>query len=296
LDPPPYDSSQLLKINPNYLENYPIFNESNERIRVSENEVDRVVLIPISRSAEAEAITAKLLEQARLDHASTQEEGESASVTTQLQAKTYFYKDDDPLFSFNDQVGAETSYMLKSPLIEVLTEQNMTDYERWDLAVNGINGVVKLPVSADAIENLNTELAATPVAANALQFDTIGNCIAEELARFREGFTVIALVCIALFVVGTLAGIFLVFLILLLRRKWLFVARLNGLKLIDRYRTELTIYGWMNILALLVTLVFSESLAVGSLLAAIVSIEFVIVVAVIRLLESRDLVSQLKGA
>jgi len=269
---PDTSSFQIMLVNPNYLKAYPLYDEDGKQIAIEESEGSRVKLVPLSRAGE---------------------KGESGTLTEE---KTIFYKDDVQLFSFASTVANDKGNYLTSPIIFVLTETNMYDYERWNLIVTGADACVKFPLDEAGIERLGKRLDTTALAQNNIKFDTIANVMAERISLLQSSLSMLFAIYAAIFIAGLVASVFLIQLLLLSKKRWLFVARLNGVSFYNRYQTEILFFAAINALALLgVTAGTGSFLAIPLLLVAIL-LDATTIAFFIHRLERKSLVSQLKGA
>lgn len=273
---PDTSSFQTMLVNPNYLKAYPLYDEDGKQIAVEESEGSRVKLVPLSRAGETWESSA-----------------ESGTLTEE---KTIFYKDDVQLFSFASTVANDKGNYLTSPIIFVLTETNMYDYERWNLIVTGADACVKFPLDEAGIERLSKRLDTTALAQNNIKFDTIANVMAERISFLQSSLSMLFAIYAAIFIAGLVASVFLIQLLLLSKKRWLFVARLNGVSFYNRYQTEILFFAAINALALLgVTAGTGGFLAIPLLLVAIL-LDAATIAFFIHRLERKSLVSQLKGA
>ncbi|MDR0499811.1 MAG: hypothetical protein LBG97_00995 [Coriobacteriales bacterium] len=272
-------------VNPNYLAAFPLYDSNGKQIVVSDNETSVVYLIPASREDEKDM----LVDLCRKLSSSY------FSALALNQQKIIVYQDNSPLFSFNTNVSADTGYYLAAQAITVLTEANAIDSFVWGLQSNNVNAPVKLPANTD-IQALQSALESTAVAENDLKFDTIKNCLAQQLNSMRTAAVILLIVYLALFIVSVLASVFLVQIILMAKHRWLLVAKLHGIAFLMRYKYEVIFYIALSALSLLAAVSFSQNLTALPLLLAAIIVDIIVILLYIHHLEKKNLSLQLKGA
>ncbi|MDR0501363.1 MAG: hypothetical protein LBG97_09035 [Coriobacteriales bacterium] len=284
------DLPARLIVNPNYLQSYTIFDVNSNKIIVNEDETAPVVLIPASKITESEAALETLLGMYSPFGASDN--------TGSQKPKIYYYQDSNSIFTFyisSSQADASTGNYLQSPVIEVITEGNVSNNTLASLGITGISNPIKLPANTDMVA-LDNDLKKSAVANNDIRFDTVKNVMAEQISKLQGVITTLFAAYIALFFASMAASIFLVQILIMAKRRWLLVAKLHAIPFYKRYAIEATVLLSVNILALLFAYLFSNNLVALLLLLVSAAADVVVAAFVISRLEKRNFSNQLKGA
>lgn len=293
--PPLPGSFQTMTVNPNYLKTFPLQDSAGQPISVDESQAKRVVLVPQSRASEAASIGKKVCDSLQsLNEGFLQHGGAEESMPT-YQVETIIYKDTHPFFSFDDQVGKDTGYLLTSPVFSVITDANATPAEKSNLAKTGLNTPFKFNLDSAGLARLQKQIMQTPLAANQPKFDTLENLTAEQITNTQNSMNFFLLTYGIVFVVNLVANFFLFSVVVLAKRKLLYVEKLQGLSLLYRFKGVLLTYGILYVVGFaFVALYTFASFWSLMLFASIVVLDALISFLIMRYLETRNTTLQLK--
>jgi hypothetical protein len=290
------ESYQTLTINPNYLKEFPLTDTDGKTIEVDEGELDRVVLIPESRANESQELSGNVLKSDQSTYESDFRRRHLDAPEKDFAIHAIVYRDTAPLFSFDQQEGAENGYLLVSPVISVITEANILESEKNALIETGASAHMKFKLDSSELSSLRDFLAEGPLAVNNIKVDTIGNVLAENINLARNSLFIYLAIYLVVFFASALASVFLFSTRVLARRKWLYVARLHGLSLFARFKREFIFLGVLSLFALAAAFIVSGGRPIFFIVVGIVLLDALVMLAALRYIESKHLSSQLKGA
>ena len=113
-----------VKVNPNYLKRYPVYDSENEVITISESEANSIFLVPEkykNNNYLEEAI------QKEMDmYFSLQEQYYRRAIPDEArQIKIIYISDDNSAFSFIDEVFPDNKNKIAAPVFQILTKENL---------------------------------------------------------------------------------------------------------------------------------------------------------------------------
>lgn len=280
-------------VNPNYLSQFPVYDQDGNQIAISEDEAARVVLVPASRADQAQAIADKELKIAQSgQEAAKRHQGGTAEAPHDVRA--IIYRDDKPIFSFNTNAGASTGYYLDSPVFSIITEANIIDYERWNLMVDGADSPMKLSLNPRQKDDLEAYLADHGFADNHLTYVTLSDSLSEQFSLALSALGMSAAFLGAIFLVSTSADFFLAVVIVLAKRRLVAVERFLGYRFRDRYAREGVVLLVMYLLATVVVLAMSKSLLPVALVLVLLVLNAGIFAFFVGMREKKSFSDQLK--
>lgn len=248
-----------MTVNPNYLARFPLCDTQGKEIVIPETETDRILLVPQSLAQSAPALAKQSLAIAQQGQALAQKNGESTQAPPQ-DIKTIIYKDDQPLFSFSLTAGADSGYLIKDPVISVITEKNSIFFELSNIAVGGIQSPMKLPLSPTQTTDLETYLAQHGFADYHLKFVTLANALAEQAAASNGALGLFGSIIAGLLIVSVVVDLFLAVVIIIARKKVMVVQRCLGYSLFTRYHREAAVFVVLYVVAVLIVLFQAHNL------------------------------------
>jgi hypothetical protein len=301
------ESFQSLKVNPNYLKAFPLQDTKGTVIAVPETEHQRVLLVPDSRADDAEALAAVFLKQTTeyveslagryATDAASPEEAADRPDARSLSYKVIIYHSEDPMFSFDDNVGKSTNLLLHDPVIEVITKENILQGEKGALLSSGLDFPMKLDLSRDDARVLLAAIIQEKgLTDNAPVFDTIKNGKAQQVAWTSASLLLFVGGILVIFLLGLLSSFFLFSIIILARHRWLYVGKYLGYSLSARYRQELVFFAALYALVVICFWLATQSGFGLIILTAIALFDAVVTLLIITRIERRNLASQMKGA
>ncbi|MDR2957248.1 MAG: DUF1430 domain-containing protein [Coriobacteriales bacterium] len=195
----PEGAFRSVQVNPNYLSVYPVFDIDGDSIKVSENETDWILLVPIEYKADEEAILNYFAtnrfgdsEQESLAEFEQRMFGREVSDSIKNQSiKLIWIANDQRLFSYNPTIAPEDGNCLVNQIVEVMTLNNSTAFDR----INGITGDVGCGIKVKLIngdtkktmEELGGLLRDLHLDDNLLHLVTLNDYALSELQLLHQG-------------------------------------------------------------------------------------------------------------
>ncbi|MCC0630553.1 MULTISPECIES: DUF1430 domain-containing protein [unclassified Clostridioides] len=149
-----FDGYFTLVVNPNYLEKFPIYNISNEKINVDENDTNWIVLIPEKYKYEKEKIMKYIIDSRKsiYDFEIDNFTGKKYDSILSQKIKIIWTKNDQNIFSFNPDVKKQNNNILKNEIIEVMTEKNSYPNEKYGIWGGGNTDPLKIKLKDNDAE------------------------------------------------------------------------------------------------------------------------------------------------
>lgn len=268
--PVPLGGFRSLLVNPNYLQNYPVLDDSGQPVVISEDDADWVVLAPASlkdRSAElvdyyTNARTGGSAGQG-IAQAERSQFGRTVPSSLQDQrVRIIWTADQQRVFSFNPRVAPSDGNTIDEPIIQVMTLANSAGVDRSNMITGAVGTGMKVKLAngstSDTQKQLQPLLQDLKLDDNLLHLVTMNDYALQQVQYLQDGIRNIAL---------TVAGLFLTMLALSFQcltltferySRQIVVRRLFGIPFIQRYQEFLIIFA----------LIWGTQLAGASLLNA----------------------------
>ena len=243
-----------IRVNTNYLKQYPIIDETRKPIEVSDDEQAWVVAVP-ARFKPREAELKKLFERMRSG------DGE---ITGAAEAETRIAKEKAPerfahqpvriiwmapgqqVFSFDPKVNPEHGNMITDPVVEIMTPANSLTVDRLNAIPDGLDTGLKVRVDGDpaaTLAKLTPLLRELKLDDNLRYLVTVHDAMGTQVSELRSGLTqAVAFAGGALLVMVVLTATIVVIGSDRLRRR-LTVRRLHGIGVVRSYRELLLVVG-----------------------------------------------------
>ena len=305
-----------IRVNTNYLEQYPILDDSGHPIEVAGDERAWVMAVP----EQYKPLEAELQELFQALRTGGQGFESVAQVQEQMLGEPvpeYFLEQEvriiwtasgQDVFSFNSNINPDGGNTITDPIVEIMTPANSLTLDRMNAITGEMNSPLKIRVDGDTATVLS-EL--TPLL-NELKLDdnlqhlvTAQEAIQTEVSNVRSGIAwVTVIACVALLAMLALNATLVVIASDRLRRK-LIVRRLHGIGFVRSYRELLLVLGvtWLAqvVLASAVSGLLGmnpagawPSARILAVLAASFLIEALFLVMIAGIVERRNAVKRLK--
>ncbi|WP_165479428.1 DUF1430 domain-containing protein [Clostridioides difficile] len=149
-----FDGYFTLVVNPNYLEKFPIYNISNEKINVDENDTSWIVLIPEKYKYEKEKIMKYITDSRKsiYDFEIDNFTGKKYDNILSQKIKIIWTKNNQDIFSFNPDVKKQNNNILKNEIIEVMTEKNSYPNEKYGIWGGGNTDPLRIKLEGNDAE------------------------------------------------------------------------------------------------------------------------------------------------
>ncbi|MCH7230615.1 hypothetical protein L0U85_07080 [Glycomyces sp. L485] len=314
-----------IRVNSNYIEQYPVMDESGSPIDVGRDEQAWVVAVP-EQYKPHEAQLREFVQAARaggpgLTGAVQAEErivGEPAPEQfTDQEVRIIWTASGQEVFSFNSNVNPEGGNTITDPVIEIMTPANSLTVDRLNAITGEINAPLKVRVDGDpaaALGELTPLLRELRLDDNLQHLVTGEEAMAREVSDIRSGVAWVSAFAAGALLVMLVLSATLVFITSDRLRRRITVRRLHGVGFTRAYRELLVVLGvtWL-VQALLAgaVLAFYEVSSSGTMpgdearpfaqtpellavLAASLVVEVLFVVVTASIVERRNAVKRLK--
>lgn len=158
----PHDPSSpwpvpTIRVNNNYLQQYPILDDSRKQVDVADDEQSWVVAVPEQFKAR-EAQLKELLQRRRTGGAGTTGAVQAHERIVKEKAPERFTKQEvrivwtasgQEVFSFDPKVNPEHGNMITDPIIEIMTPANSLPVDRLNAVTGGLDTGMKVRVDGD---------------------------------------------------------------------------------------------------------------------------------------------------
>jgi hypothetical protein len=268
---PPWPSRPI-RVNTNYLESYPLLDESGKPIVVDDSEQSWVVAVP-SRFKSREAEFREYLQEQRRGSAQVQGavqayrkmlgQPEPPQFTNQ-QIRMIWTAPEQQVFSFNSLVNPDAGNMVEDPVVEIMTRANSLPVDRLNAITGALNPPLKVRVDGDSqavLRSLAPQLRELKLDDNLQHLVTGYEAMNAENAKVRSAMTWLAASAGAALIVMLLLNATMVIVVSDRQRKRLAVRRLHGMSFARSYRELLvfltTATVWQAIIAGLLVFVLT---------------------------------------
>jgi hypothetical protein len=313
-----------IRVNNNYLEQYPVLDDSRRPIAVDDDEQAWVVAVPEQFKAR-ETQLREYLQTLRSGGpqlvGAVQAEERIVGVRapahfTHQEVRIIWMASGQEVFSFNSKVNPDRGNMITDPVIEIMTPANSLTVDRLNSITGNLNTALKVRVDGDpaaALKKFAPTLAKLELDDNLRHLVSVHEAMGMEVSEVRSGMAWITAVAVAaLLVMLALNATMVIIGSDRLRRK-LTVRRLHGVGFTRSYRELLVAVGvtWLGqtllagavVVLLEMNSVSMPGIAVNpfaqvpellAVAAASLVIEALLVVVTANILERRNAVKRLK--
>lgn len=274
------------KINPNYLQEYPIEDETGKKIHVN-NTKERVILIPESKKDEKKQIE-EIYKAAYIDEikAAERKQGIDSTENENVKIRSIIYKENkNGYFTFNSQMEA-SNFKVYAPIFEVLTNDNMTLLEKANIYIQGIDSPLKINLHGTTSKAYNSDIE--PILSkyhlddNRLKYMTIGEVFATQINSLKNICRQYTIALVIVFVIMLIVTMHLTKLMIEVKKQKYCIQKLYGYTFIDRYKGIIVLNVIINVLIAILALVLGPQLI--EMETTLLSIEIIISLLIIDLL------------
>ncbi len=182
---------KIITANPNYLNKFPLYDNKGNKILVSEDEKDAVLIIPESLKGSESSIKKSFYMSLKGD-LEYEKENNVISLDYIPKIRVILSQNDQYIFSFNSNISLETNG-IKDPIISVITEKNSFSCSRIGNYGNGYSDPRKIPLTKsakDTYKTLHPILKKYKLDDNFTRLVSIANLNTEELASLKLSFKI----------------------------------------------------------------------------------------------------------
>jgi hypothetical protein len=313
-----------IRVNDNYLEQYPVLDESGRPIAVADDEQAWVVAVPEQFKAR-ETQLRKYLRTLRsggpqlVGAVQAEERIVGVRATAQFthqEVRIIWMASGQEVFSFNSKVNPDRGNMITDPVIEIMTPANSLTVDRLNSITGNLNTALKVRVDGDpavVLNRLAPALADLELDDNLRHLVSVHEAMGMEVGEVRSGMTWVTAVAIAALIVMLALNATMVIIGSDRLRRKLTVRRLHGVGFVRSYRELFIALGvtWLGqtlLAGAVVVLLEMNSVSMPGVVvnpfaqvpellavaAASLVIEALLVVVTANILERRNSVKRLK--
>lgn len=307
-----------IRVNPNYLELYPIYDADGASIEISEDETDWVLLVPEHYRGQESKIV-ESWEERRLGANGNQSawEADISSFSRTVDdpkpdqgIKIIWTAVGQQAFSFNTDVYPESANMIEDPIVEVMTTGNSAGIDRANSVNGSMNAALKVNLiggdtgaTFDHYAPLLQELGLSDNMRYLVTIDEAVSSLMQEYDREMSRQLVQVVMMLALFVVLALQSVPLLF---ELDARRVAVRRLYGYPFFFRQTWFFLVFGcsWSAVIAVIAAcdifgwpggLQRQDPALLMIVVGAFMALEALLSVGALRYVEGRRVVDVLKG-
>lgn len=294
------------QINQNYLNTYPLKDINGGNITV-DNTSERLILIPKSKENDRKIIE-EVYKAAYIDSIKSAERkngiNDDSIPTVKIVSRLYDDSKTD-YFSFSTD-HEESDYCIKSPIFEVLTNENMTLLEKSNIYVQGINSPLKINLNGKTSEEFNQSIQDSlkefNLEDNNLKYMTIGEVFANQITTLKTICRQYTIALVMIYIIMTMLTVYLTKLMVEAKKKKYCIQKLYGFTFIDRYKGILVFISITNILISMIAIFIAPNLlqistsfmSIGIIFAMLVLDVFLVSV-IIKYFENKNISQMMKG-
>ncbi len=268
---PPSESplpARVMKVNVNYLDRYPLRDESGSAVRVDRDEQAWVVAVPATFKAQERSIR-EFLRMGRVGRGDFQgavqaEQGAfkripPARFRTQ-NVRIVWTEPGQKVFSYSPTVNPDDGNRVVDPIVEIMTPANSLTIDRANAVTGGIGTAMKVRVDGDpqrVLRELQPTLKRLRLDDNLQHLVFPGEAMQNEFAETRRMMMWESVVAGGVLVVMLIAGWSFVAVLCDRARRVLIVRRLHGFGFLRTYRGVLSTVGVTWVATVVVALLYA---------------------------------------
>lgn len=229
--------SQMLTVNTNYLESFPVVLADGSNAHVEETETRTVYLLPDSMKSQ-ESDYKYLFQYDREKYVTGRETGHPT-----VEIEFLYYRSGQEFFSFDTMSGRENNYVLRDPIFLVLTPGNMTYYDKADCYANAgtPDCTLKLPTKGmsdgDVYNEYRSIIADCGLENNITQITSIKSTFEGEIAAIQSWAWINFVVAFAFILLSLWVSALITRIKIAGRKRELCIQSLLGFSYFDKYKS-----------------------------------------------------------
>lgn len=187
-----------IRVNPNYLRQFPLYDTTGHRVQISESTRNRILLVPERYRGERDTILRHFREQRR----PLQTESDGSKDDREHPIEIIWLANGQRVVTLNPKVFPEHGNAVVDPVIEVITESNAPDFYKGTLITGGMESPLKVPlINGDAELTMR---ALTPLLRRLKLSDHLRGLLSIDEAVAKEAEKVMVAVRSTLFIIAVL--------------------------------------------------------------------------------------------
>ncbi len=304
-----YDGIRSVKVNPNYLREFPVYNINSNPVQVSEDNGDWILLVPEKYHNREQEIKS-FFKESRKNIIGVQKGFYEQQVSDEVenqQITIIWLADGQEIFSFNPDVFPAENNVIIDPIIEVVTEKNSLWADRDSILGGGCTDPLKMRLTdrdaALTYKMVEPELKRLKLDDNLKHLVTVDQYIMQEIYDLQNGMKQLMLL-----IIGLLSGLLLLVVQNLAiffnknQRKFI-VRRLFGTDFFRTYKEYMFLFSLTWASQLLICFIVNRTMVdvpfadikLFAVAKVLIFIEFAVSVTVLAIIEQKSKVKVLKG-
>ncbi|MDQ0371159.1 hypothetical protein [Catenuloplanes indicus] len=243
-----------IRVNTNYLDRFPILDETGEPIVVSPDEQAWVVIVP-ARYRPQEAAVRAFLEAARVGNGTMEGavQGQERILKEPVpdrfrtqQVTIIWAADGQQVFTFDSTVSPDAGSTVTDPIVEVMTRQNSLTIDRLNVVTGNINTALKVRIDHDTqatLDQLAPTLRDLHLDDNLTTLVVANDAVLSKIASLHKGIGWSVAGAIAALAVMVTLDIGVVSAVSARLRRTFTVRRLHGIGFVRTYRELIMLLG-----------------------------------------------------
>lgn len=284
-----------MRVNTNYLDEYPIYSESGEKVSVSNNNTSTIYLIP-EKYKENEQEFKEYFQKERKDFHNIHTDYYGQMAKPDIEKIDFIYtKSNQKVFSFNTEVFPENNNVIIDPIIQVMTEGNIlvpdtfyTSTSKQTLFIPLKNMDTKLTYS-----HIENELKKNFLNDNFPHIVKINDVILENINNIEKEIIIIRTMLVIIIVILFVTLVQFIYLLFQKNKFELFLKKSFGYSFMQKYKVMYSILGFTNIIELIICMMFSIESIIFLFLYKII-LEVVLISGLIIYFEEFNVIKVLK--
>jgi putative ABC transport system permease protein len=199
-----YTGIRSIKVNKNYLQEFPVYDKNNKKIDVFENSEDWILLVP-EKYYNKKNVIMDFFKKDRIDSMEYEEDFYKKEVPTSIKnqkIKIIWTANNQKIFSFNPDVFTVENNVILDPVIQVITDKNSLLTDRDSILGNGGTDPLKIKlINGDTTltyNKLKPYLKQLKLDDNLIHLITVDQFALEKIYEIRKSINELVLICFVL--------------------------------------------------------------------------------------------------
>lgn len=291
-----------LKINPNYLNEFPIYDINNNAISISEDETNTILLIPEKYKENEQEILSEMrfYRNAQYEYEEEVLLNEISPEIKNQDIQIIWIENDQKIFSFNSEVSKDDNNLISNPIVEVITLSNSVTCDRNTILGNGITDPLKIKLidknPKKTYDKLIPILKELNLDDNLLYFVNIDTLTSSQLYNLKTQLYFLYIIFIIFIILFFVVSIQYYSIIYNKNKKDFIVKRIFGIGFFKTYNKFLLDFFISWIIQIILILFINKNIVMNILLPIIyIIIDFLFLNLSIIILERKNKLSIIKG-